>query len=497
MFQKKGRRMMPKTIRKPRAKTKKVDNEEEHYKELFEFAPVSLWEQDYSGIKRLFDGIRSRGVRSLETYLNQHPEFVDECIQQIVVLNVNQQTLKMFKAKSKEQLLEKLDQVFRDGMRHHMREELLALWNGDLDWSGQGVNYALDGTPVDIILHWRILPESEQTWERVLVTIEDITARKKAEQRYEILFEAAPISLWQEDYSAVKKYFDSLRADGVTDFREYLDEHPEAVMHCAGLIKVVDVNNKTLELFGASSKKQLLQNVDKIFRDEMSEHFAEELLDLWNGKLAYEQDGINYSLNGDPLNIQLELRVMPGHENDFGWVQVAIHDMTARKKAEDYLRYLGTHDLMTKLYNRAFFEDAIAQLENNREDPISIIIADLNSLKYINDHFGHQAGDNLIRRAAEVLVKSCEENFIAARIGGDEFAIVMPGADEDVAQDLIDHIDALVALNNKYYRDPELSISLGCATSRSGLLLEKVISLADDAMYKSKANHHKRRSTDK
>ena len=150
-----------------------------------------------------------------------------------------------------------------------------------------------------------------------------------------------------------------------TDLESYLSLHPEAVAHCMRLIKVLDVNQKTLELFGASSQEQLLANLDSVFRDEMGTHFARELVDLWNGKLAYERDGINYSLNGEPVNIHLNFRVMPGHEDDFGWVLVAIQDITARKKAEDYLRYLGTHDVMTGLYNRAFFEETLGNSKRN------------------------------------------------------------------------------------------------------------------------------------
>ncbi len=330
----------------------------------------------------------------------------------------------------------------------------------------------------------------------MLVTIEDITARKQAERRLQNLFEAAPISLWEEDYSAVKSYFESLRSAGVTELQPYLDGHPEAVAHCMGLIKVLDVNQKTLELFGAASKEQLIGNLDKVFRDEMGTHFAKELVDLWNGKLVYEREGINYALDGQPVNIHLEFRVMPGHEQDFGWVLVAIQDITARKKGEEYLRYLGTHDVMTGLYNRTFFEDTLHRLEKERVDPISILIADLNGLKRVNDTLGHQAGDGLIRRAAEVLRASFEPGRVVARIGGDEFAIFLPGADATAAEEAMKRVEGLVGLNNKYYREPELSISLGAATSRPGLALEKVISLADDAMYTTKSQHYRRRRND-
>jgi diguanylate cyclase (GGDEF)-like protein len=187
---------------------------------------------------------------------------------------------------------------------------------------------------------------------------------------------------------------------------------------------------------------------------------------------------------------------MPGHERDFAWVVVAIQDISARKKAEEYLRYLGTHDVMTGLYNRAYFQETLQRLEKNRRDPISILIGDLNGLKITNDSLGHQTGDNLIRRAAEVLKASFSGAQVAARIGGDEFAVILPDAGEQAAREALERLEQLIAMNNKFYRDPELSISLGAATSSAGISLEKVIGLADVSMYRSKAANHLRRRTD-
>lgn len=463
---------------------------------LFEYAPISLWEQDFSRIKALFDDLKRQGIINFESYLNSHPEFIDECMREIKVLNVNQQTVSMFKADSKETFLTNLNLFFRDGMRHHFRAELLSLWSGEVQWLGEGINYTLDGEALDIILHWRILPEHEKNWDKVLVTIEDITARKKAERRLQNLFDSQPISLWEEDYSEIKKYFDSLRKQGIVDFETYVQENPEVALHCAKLIKVLNVNQKTLELFGATSKENLLQNLSQVFRDEMGNHFAKELVDLWNGKLSYEREGINYSLTGEPINILLNFRVMPGHEDDFAWITVAIQDITARKKAEEYLRYLGTHDVMTGLYNRAYFEETILKIEANRHDPVSIVIVDLNYLKHVNDTFGHQAGDKLIRRIAEVLQAASEDKYFVARIGGDEFVVILQGENEESANEFIKHIQVLVEMNNKFYREPELSVSIGAATSTPDMSLEKVINLADDAMYRHKGEHHRRRKDD-
>jgi diguanylate cyclase (GGDEF)-like protein len=468
----------------------------DHFESLFEYAPLSLWEEDYSGIKQSFDELRARGISNLAHYLDQHPEEIENNLRQIRVVRVNRETLDMFAASSEEHLLANLDRIFRDEMRAHFRAELLALWNGELEWSGDGINYRLDGAPLHIRLHWRILPECATDWKCVLVSIENITALKKAETRFHHLFTYAPISLWEEDYTAIKQEFDNLRARGVTDLRAYLASDPKAVDRFIGMIRILDVNKKTLDLFEADSREILTANLDKVFREDTKSHFANELADMWDGKTYYDRESVNFSLSGQPVHVQLAWTLMPGSENDFSWVLVAMQDVTARKKAEEYLRYLGTHDVMTGLYNRAFFEESLLRLEGNRRDPISVIIVDLNDLKVTNDHFGHHVGDKLIRRVAEVLKASVNDGYIIARIGGDEFILIMPDADMDEAKEMMARIQALVEVNNKYYREPELSLSLGAAASEPGLSLEKVITMADNEMYKNKGQFHRRRKED-
>jgi len=483
-------------ISHPRRNTMSNPKAGDHFESLFEYAPISLWEQDYSGIKNFLDDLRANGVSDLEKHLAEHPDDIYKSMGLINVKRINRETLNLFGAKSEQELTANLDKMFRDEMRVHWRSELMALWNGEKSWSGDGINYRLDGEALHIRLHWRILPECESTWDCVLVSIENITALKKAEQRFHNLFMHAPISLWEEDYSVLKQGLDDLRAQGVVDLKAHLASHPKTVDHFMSLIRVLDVNQKTLDLFEAESKEALLANLNKVFRDEMSSHFSNELVDMWNGKTYYEREGINYALSGELVNVHLHWTLMPGHEKDFDWVLVALQDITARKKAEEYLRYLGTHDVMTGLYNRAFFDETLHRLESERRDPISVIVIDLNNLKTTNDNYGHQAGDQLIRRTGEVLKASLDVGYIAARIGGDEFSLILPDTNEQTAYALMERVESLVVMNNKFYREPELSFSLGSATSEPGLSLEKVISLADNAMYDNKGQYYRRRRED-
>ncbi len=159
--------------------------------------------------------------------------------------------------------------------------------------------------------------------------------------------------------------------------------------------------------------------------------------------------------------------MLPGHERDWSLVQVALTDITARKKAEAYLEYLGTHDVLTKLYNRSFYVDELNRLERKGPYPVTIIMADLNGLKAANDELGHAAGDQLLRRAGEVLNSLIEKPSHAARIGGDEFAILLPETDEVAGEAMIQAIQDLVAINNTFYPDLTLSLSMGSATAHA------------------------------
>ena len=234
----------------------------------------------------------------------------------------------------------------------------------------------------------------------------------------------------------------------------------------------------------------LLCHLSEVFRDDMERHFREQLIDLWDGKLFQHREVVNYNLDGTELHLHMQFSVLPGHENDWSLVQVALTDITARKKAEAYLEYLGKHDVLTKLYNRSFYVDELNRLERKGPFPVTIIMADLNGLKVINDRLGHAAGDALLRRVGEVLNKAVDKPNHAARIGGDEFALLLPGTDERQAEAVIETIQNLVELNNQFYSAAPINLSIGAATAAKNERLEEVANRADERMYQAKHCYH-------
>ncbi|KLK91816.1 histidine kinase [Microvirga vignae] len=464
---------------------------------MFDLAPVSLWLEDYSGLKQLFQEWRADGVTSLRAHLEADPERVRACSSRIRVIKVNRKTLSLFEAESLTHLVDNLSQIFRADMLKTHIDELVQLWEGKLEFGSNTVNYALSGKRLDIQLKGTILPGHEDSWNRVLVAIEDVTERETARRELAVsesyargLFEHSPVSLWVEDFSAVKQLLEDVRRQGISNFRTFTDVHPEFVSRCMSEIRVIDVNRHTLELFAAPDKKTLLSNLGEVFREEMQEHFREQLIDLWHGRIFQQREVVNYSLAGDELHLHLQFSVLPGYEQDWSLVQVALTDITARKRAEAYLEYLGKHDVLTKLYNRSFFVDELNRLERKGPFPLTVVIIDLNGLKTANDQLGHAAGDALLRRAGEVLNKAVDKPSCAARIGGDEFALLLPGTEERDAKVVLESIENLLEVNNQFYTGLPLSFSMGLATSEPGERLESVVKRADLRMYEAKRAYY-------
>jgi diguanylate cyclase (GGDEF)-like protein/PAS domain S-box-containing protein len=161
-------------------------------------------------------------------------------------------------------------------------------------------------------------------------------------------------------------------------------------------------------------------------------------------------------------------------------------DISERKAMEEELRYLGHHDSLTGLYSRAFMETELNRLQNSREYPVSIIMSDLDKLKDVNDKFGHAVGDELLRRAASVIRSAFRSEDIIARMGGDEFAVILPSTDVKAAQAAIDRIHKAISRESRAGIDPKLKISLGSATAQQNESLEQALKRADRNMYTHK-----------
>jgi len=167
----------------------------------------------------------------------------------------------------------------------------------------------------------------------------------------------------------------------------------------------------------------------------------------------------------------------------------SVLDITERVRYEKDLQYFSLHDQLTGLYNRFYFVEEMKRLERGRDFPITIIVVDINGLKFINDSMGHQKGDELIQACARVLSDSLRDEDILARIGGDEFAVLLPETDEVSGKKVIERMLSNIEKHNHECPEIPLSVAVGITTAnKPGASLEKTLDSADENMYLHKIN---------
>ena len=162
-------------------------------------------------------------------------------------------------------------------------------------------------------------------------------------------------------------------------------------------------------------------------------------------------------------------------------------DITERKKVAERLEYLSIHDALTGLYNRGYFAEELHRLDTPRFCPVSIIVCDVDNLKPVNDFLGHDQGDLLLQATARVMSQPFRSSDVVARIGGDEFAVILPHTPFDIAQQACERIKECVRSYNEDNPQLPLSISLGTSTfTTTGHSLMDVFREADRVMYLDK-----------
>jgi len=167
-------------------------------------------------------------------------------------------------------------------------------------------------------------------------------------------------------------------------------------------------------------------------------------------------------------------------------LQKAHLEIAKRQQTEKQLRYQSTHDKLTGIYNRTFFETELVRYEHSRDFPISIIVIDQDNLKVVNDTKGHRVGDALLRKTADLLRSVVRESDVLARIGGDEFVILLPATDVVSVKNIMARVKQSLLEYNAEHSDLPVELSLGAATAEKNNLIE-AFKLADKRMYANKA----------
>ena len=168
-------------------------------------------------------------------------------------------------------------------------------------------------------------------------------------------------------------------------------------------------------------------------------------------------------------------------------------ELNERKQAEERLQYQSFHDSLTGLYNRTYFEEEMRRMDLRRDGAVSLFVFDVDGLKLINDTLGHDKGDQLLHNAGRMLQTCFRDSDVVARIGGDEYAALVPDTDEADAKQICARIHQLL-LDWNNANDEVLSLSVGfSSSSRPDITMRELFKRADDSMYREKL--HRRQST--
>jgi len=201
-------------------------------------------------------------------------------------------------------------------------------------------------------------------------------------------------------------------------------------------------------------------------------------VNLLNDTILIARDGVERYIDDSASPIMDRQKTIKG-------VVLVFRDSTEKKKEQDKILQLSYRDALTGLYNRRYYDQIKQTVDSEPYYPLTLVLGDVNGLKLTNDAFGHDAGDQLLKRVAAVFRKTCREEDIITRIGGDEFILLLPRTDARNAKIIVNRLNE--ALMKEEIRGLSVSVSFGYAVKQGDpITFDETFKLAEDGMYSEK-----------
>ena len=319
-----------------------------------------------------------------------------------------------------------------------------------------------DGTELPVILYFGKLFDPRAGKEVYIDFAADVSELKKAQEKLEKAYEY---------------------------FYEVFDQTSEMLVVFDTTGNILEVNQALEALFGYSKKEVLAPGFDwwRLLHPEENEKILAHLRLLLETGQPQRLETKGVRKDGSVIELLVSYRLFKGLQSGPPQILGVHVDISPAKRLEAELRYLSFHDVLTGLFNRAYFEQELKRLSKGRTAPVGVVVLDVDNLKPVNDTLGHQAGDALLRRAAEVLKEAFRAEDVIARVGGDEFAVLFLGANEETLKGVLVRLWEAIARDNETHPGSRLSMSAGFALApQAPFQHEALFQAADRAMYQDK-----------
>ncbi len=277
-------------------------------------------------------------------------------------------------------------------------------------------------------------------------------------------------------------------------YRQLVDNLDAAVVVHAPNTAIISFNKRSEELLGLAFDEingQKVTSKNFQFLDQNQDTLSRSLYPI-NIVLKTKRRLKDYVLGikhiHDDQIVWVKVNGVPIFDEDESIKEVVISfiDISSEKTKQDEVIYLSNHDYLTGLYNRRFFTQSYKDLNQMARYPLGVMMVDVNGLKIINDAFGHNIGDVVLKEVSNILNQSTRKQDIACRIGGDEFAVLLP----DIKKDELENIKEVIRNKAKHIkiRNVNLSLAIGYEI-KSEMVddgLDKILKSAENNMYRHK-----------
>lgn len=311
---------------------------------------------------------------------------------------------------------------------------------------------------------------------------------------YESFFNEVPVPVIVCDYSMLADIKSHLKEQTVTNVRQYLTENPGIIKKAFRDAKTVNSNKAAFALFGVKSIKGVCIKINSLLTKGSTAFLVDHIIALIEEKYDYEGQIKFKAINKKVHDVSIRVFVPEKHRGSFGRVYITFYDVTSWQKLIRQLRSQAQLDSLTKLLNHnAISQRLEEELRRAKRygESLACFMIDFDHFKSINDRFGHQRGDRVLKQMASLIKNSVRAVDLVGRYGGDEFLVILPSTTTENAKVAAKRIkDVFSATKIKYSRSEPmaLSVSIGITGYPASRIKESkdLIAYADKAMYKAK-----------